>query len=181
MLSRNAARAAPRGVYPYCAASASPCVITFARMRSCSAARSAMRDIAAPLSRHPVDTSAREPFASRMRAYQVEDSVTIRAAFPSPVTRAVRLRPLPSVHRAKRSPFRVDRSAPFGNGLVVWHIGRDGTLASADVLETPVPGYLHSFAMTDRHLVFVLIPFRYLDGAGAFFERLRFQQDQAED
>ena len=65
-----------------------------------------------------------------------------------------------------------------GNGLVVWHIGRDGTLASADVLETPVPGYLHSFAMTDRHLVFVLIPFRYLDGAGAFFERLRFRQDQ---
>ena len=66
-----------------------------------------------------------------------------------------------------------------GNGLVVWHIGRDGALASADVLETPVPGYLHSFAMTDRHLVFALIPFRYLEGKGAFFERLRFQQDQA--
>lgn len=65
-----------------------------------------------------------------------------------------------------------------GNGLVVWHVGRDGALASADVLETPVPGYLHSFAMTDRHLVFVLIPFRYRDGAGAFFERLRFQPDQ---
>jgi all-trans-8'-apo-beta-carotenal 15,15'-oxygenase len=65
-----------------------------------------------------------------------------------------------------------------GNGLVVWHIGRDGTLVSADVLETPVPGYLHSFAMTDRHLVFALIPFRYREGKGAFFERLRFQQDQ---
>ncbi len=65
-----------------------------------------------------------------------------------------------------------------GNGLVVWHIGRDGTLASADVLETPVPGYLHSFAMTDRHLVFALIPFRYLEGKGAFFKRLRFRQDQ---
>jgi len=65
-----------------------------------------------------------------------------------------------------------------GNGLMVWHIGRDGRLASADVLETPVPGYLHSFAMTDRHLVFVLIPFRYAEGSGAFFERLRFQQDQ---
>ena len=65
-----------------------------------------------------------------------------------------------------------------GNGLVVWHVGRDGTLVSADVLETPVPGYLHSFAMTDRHLVFALIPFSYREGNGAFFERLRFQPDQ---
>jgi carotenoid cleavage dioxygenase-like enzyme len=40
-------------------------------------------------------------------------------------------------------------------------------------------GYLHSFAMTERHLVFVLIPFRYREGEGAFFERLRFQPDQS--
>ncbi|MEL1265495.1 carotenoid oxygenase family protein [Pseudoxanthomonas putridarboris] len=66
-----------------------------------------------------------------------------------------------------------------GNGLLVWHIGADGRLVSADVLETPVHGYLHSFAMTERHLVFALIPFRYAEGRGAFFERLRFQPDQA--
>lgn len=66
-----------------------------------------------------------------------------------------------------------------GSGLLVWHTGADGRLVSADVLETPVRGYLHSFAMTERHLVFALIPFRYLEGQGAFFERLRFQPDQA--
>lgn len=66
-----------------------------------------------------------------------------------------------------------------GSGLFVWHVGADGKLISGDVLEAPARGYLHSFAMTDRHLVFVLIPFRYLEGEGAFFERLRFQPDQA--
>jgi len=65
-----------------------------------------------------------------------------------------------------------------GNGLVIWHIGADGALRSADVLETPVRGYLHAFAMTDRHLIFALAPFRFGEGQGAFFERLRFQPDQ---
>ena len=58
-------------------------------------------------------------------------------------------------------------------------LGADGRLISGDILETPIRGYLHSFAMTDRHLVFVLIPFRYLEGEGAFFERLRFQPGQS--
>lgn len=66
-----------------------------------------------------------------------------------------------------------------GAGLLVWHIGADGRLISADVVETPVQGYLHSFAMTDRHLVLSLIPFEYAPGEGAFFERLRFQDTQA--
>lgn len=66
-----------------------------------------------------------------------------------------------------------------GSGLMVWHLGADGKLVSGDILETPIRGYLHSFAMTDRHLVFVLIPFRYRQGEGAFFERLRFQPDQS--
>lgn len=66
-----------------------------------------------------------------------------------------------------------------GSGLMVWHLGADGKLISGDILETPMRGYLHSFAMTDRHLVFVLIPFRYREGEGAFFERLRFQSDQS--
>lgn len=66
-----------------------------------------------------------------------------------------------------------------GAGLMVWHVGADGKLITADVLETPIRGYLHSFAMTDRHLVFVLTPFRYAEGEGAFFERLHFSTDQA--
>lgn len=61
-----------------------------------------------------------------------------------------------------------------GSGLLLWHIGADGTLIQAQVLETPLPGYLHDFAQTDRHLLFVLMPFRIADGQGAFFQRLRF-------
>ncbi|MGH8027563.1 MAG: carotenoid oxygenase family protein [Pseudoxanthomonas sp.] len=66
-----------------------------------------------------------------------------------------------------------------GSGLVIWHVGADGKLISADLLDTPMRGYLHSFAMTDKHLVFALIPFRYLESGGAFFERLRFQPEQS--
>ena len=64
-----------------------------------------------------------------------------------------------------------------GDGLLVWHVGADGKLLQASVLDTPHAGYLHSFAMTDRHLVFVLTPFRFAQD-GAFFERLRFTPDQ---
>ena len=66
-----------------------------------------------------------------------------------------------------------------GSGLLVWHLRADGRLLSADIIDTPVQGYLHSFAMTDRHLVLVLIPFERAPGEGAFFERLRFQPGQA--
>ncbi len=66
-----------------------------------------------------------------------------------------------------------------GAGLFVWHIGADGKLISGDVLDTPVQGYLHSFAQTEDYLVFTLIPFAYREGSGAFFERLRFQPQQS--
>ncbi len=65
-----------------------------------------------------------------------------------------------------------------GAGLLVWHIGADGSLIQAHMLETPLPGYLHAFAQTERHLVFVLMPFHMLDGEGAFFERMRFLPEQ---
>ena len=65
-----------------------------------------------------------------------------------------------------------------GSGLLVWHLDAAGGVLSASTLDTPQQSYLHSFAMTDRHLVFVLVPFRHRQ-AGAFFERLRFTQDQA--
>ena len=65
-----------------------------------------------------------------------------------------------------------------GAGLLLWHVGADGKLIDAQVLETPLPGYLHAFAQTDKHLLFVLMPFHLADGQGAFFERLHFLPEQ---
>jgi all-trans-8'-apo-beta-carotenal 15,15'-oxygenase len=62
--------------------------------------------------------------------------------------------------------------------LLLWRIGADGALLKTQILETPANGYLHSFAMTERHLVFVLMPYRMLDEKGAFFERLRFAANE---
>jgi all-trans-8'-apo-beta-carotenal 15,15'-oxygenase len=63
-----------------------------------------------------------------------------------------------------------------GAGLLIWHLGADGRLLGATQLATEQHGYLHSFAMTDRHLVFMLMPFRFSE-AGAFFERMHFAPD----
>ena len=65
-----------------------------------------------------------------------------------------------------------------GSDLIIWHLGADGRLISADTLHTPILGYLHSFAMTEQHLIFTLLPFVQAEGEGAFFERMRLQPDQ---
>lgn len=60
-----------------------------------------------------------------------------------------------------------------GSQLLVWHLGADGALRGAHPVAMPEPGYLHAFTMTDRHLVFVLVPFDYAP-AGSFFESIAF-------
>lgn len=65
-----------------------------------------------------------------------------------------------------------------GSGLLLWHIGADGVLKSAATLPVDAPGYIHAFAMTDRHLVFMLSPYRSEGQGVAFFERMRFQTDE---
>ena len=67
----------------------------------------------------------------------------------------------------------------FGpHGVLIWRIGADGKLMSTAVLEASEPGYLHSFAMTERHLVFTFMPYRSGEGV-AFFERMEFAPDRA--
>jgi all-trans-8'-apo-beta-carotenal 15,15'-oxygenase len=73
----------------------------------------------------------------------------------------------------------------FGNiaqlgssGLLLWHIGADGKLIRSAVLPTETPGYIHAFAMSERYLVLMLMPYRFDGDAGAYFERMRFLQEQ---
>ena len=63
----------------------------------------------------------------------------------------------------------------FGaTALIIWRIGADGALVRTAVLESREPGYLHSFAMTEKYLVFMFMPYRMDAGDGSFFERMRF-------
>lgn len=62
------------------------------------------------------------------------------------------------------------------SGLLIWHVGSDGKLIRVAAIKDEQHGYLHSFSMTDRHLVFVLTPYRMVEGE-AFFERMRFAGD----
>lgn len=60
--------------------------------------------------------------------------------------------------------------------LLVWRIGADGALVSVTPVPLSMPGYLHSFAMTAGHLVFVIAPWLYEAGqGGAFFDRMRWR------
>jgi all-trans-8'-apo-beta-carotenal 15,15'-oxygenase len=70
--------------------------------------------------------------------------------------------------------------AAYGSAptLVVWRIGADGELSSIATLTLEMPGYIHSFAMTRGHLVFVIAPWLLEpEGTGAFFERMRWRPE----
>jgi carotenoid cleavage dioxygenase len=62
-----------------------------------------------------------------------------------------------------------------GNGLIIWRIEANGKLGKFQVLNSSEPGYVHAFAMTARHLVFMLMPMNLGKVDGAFFERMRFE------
>jgi carotenoid cleavage dioxygenase-like enzyme len=61
-----------------------------------------------------------------------------------------------------------------GSGLLIWRIGAKGELAQVATLPSHAPGYLHSFAMTARYLIFMFTPITGANDGGAYFERMRF-------
>lgn len=68
----------------------------------------------------------------------------------------------------------------FGaTGVLIWRIGTDGALVRTAVLESKERGYLHSFAMTEKYLVFTFMPYRARETGTTFFERMQFQPDRA--
>ncbi len=65
-----------------------------------------------------------------------------------------------------------------GSGVLIWHIGADGKLIRTATLTSETLGFLHSFAMSDRHLVFMLMPYRREASGVAFFEQMRYLPEQ---
>ncbi|MEO6075172.1 MAG: carotenoid oxygenase family protein [Dokdonella sp.] len=61
-----------------------------------------------------------------------------------------------------------------GSGLMIWKVGANGQLAAMQTIKDGQDGYLHSFAISENHLIFVLAPYQMSD-EGSFFERLKFQ------
>ncbi len=62
--------------------------------------------------------------------------------------------------------------------LALWRVGADGTLASFALTELPNRGYVHSFAISARHLVVIVAPLMAgRPGEGSFFEAQRWTPD----
>lgn len=62
--------------------------------------------------------------------------------------------------------------------MVIWRIGADGVMQNLKTIETPFPGYLHAFSMTEQHLIFILLPYVNEGNIGngeAYFEGLHWQ------
>ena len=45
-----------------------------------------------------------------------------------------------------------------GDKAIVWRLGRDGALKSADLIDLPAASYVHDFTATERHLILILQP-----------------------
>jgi all-trans-8'-apo-beta-carotenal 15,15'-oxygenase len=59
----------------------------------------------------------------------------------------------------------------MGKQAMVWRLGRDGALVSAETIDLPCASYVHDFSATDRHLIVILQPLiqdhaaaTYIDG-----------------
>jgi len=64
--------------------------------------------------------------------------------------------------------------------LVIWQLDGAGAVRRVQPVELPFAGYLHAFSMTERYLVFVLLPYvrdGALDGR-AYFEAMRWQPER---
>jgi carotenoid cleavage dioxygenase len=69
-----------------------------------------------------------------------------------------------------------------GSGkLALWRLRPDGSLAALRLIDAPNADMVHDFAITDRHLVFVLMPLRIDPQAprdAAFIDRLRWREGE---
>jgi len=60
------------------------------------------------------------------------------------------------------------------NAVLVWNIGADGVLRKSAVVDDSGPGYVHSFAMTERHLIVMLEPYTQGGEGQSMFERMQY-------
>ena len=69
--------------------------------------------------------------------------------------------------------------APYAGGtgtLVIYRFRPGAGMEAVTPLPLPFPGYLHDFAQTDRHLLFLVPPYRYDPAAGrTFVDRFRWE------
>jgi carotenoid cleavage dioxygenase-like enzyme len=66
----------------------------------------------------------------------------------------------------------------LGGRAVVWRLGADGALKSADLIDLPCASYVHDFSATQRHLVVVLQPLLRDHEAEAFIDGFTWRPDQ---
>jgi len=66
----------------------------------------------------------------------------------------------------------------MGKTAIVWRLGADGALISADVIDLPCASYVHDFSATRRHLIVILQPLIQDHAAADFIDGFTWKPDE---
>jgi carotenoid cleavage dioxygenase-like enzyme len=66
----------------------------------------------------------------------------------------------------------------MGKRSVIWRLGADGALLSADTIDLPCASYVHDFTATQRHLILILQPLIHDHDAPAFIDGFAWRPDE---
>ena len=82
-----------------------------------------------------------------------------------------------SAHPVYEPDGSIWNAGVFGDKLLIYHVGADGALKTAQLLSMPREGYMHSFTASASRLVFVLAPLVRVRDAASYFESLGWREE----
>lgn len=111
-------------------------------------------------------------------AYEV-DPDTLQARGPKAWREDLRSMPF-SAHPLREADGSSRNFGLLGSKLVLWHLGPAGNVRDVRTVDMPFPGYMHAFSMTERYLVFVLLPCvaRRGESGQPYFKTLRWEPER---
>ncbi len=111
-------------------------------------------------------------------AYEI-DPVSLQALGPKAWRDDLRSMPF-SAHPLREADGSSRNFGLLGATLVLWHLGPAGDVRDVRTLEMPFPGYMHAFSMTERYLVFVLLPYvaRRGESGQPYFKTLHWEPER---
>lgn len=108
-------------------------------------------------------------------AYEI-DPITLQARGPKAWHDDLQSMPF-SAHPLREADGSSRNFGLMGSTLVLWHLGPAGDVRDVRTLTMPFSGYMHAFSMTERYLVFVLLPYvaRRGESEQSYFESLHWE------
>ena len=82
-----------------------------------------------------------------------------------------------SAHPVYEADGSIWNVGQFDSKLLIYHVDKFGALKTAQLINLPRGGYMHSFTASESKLVFVLAPLMRVREAGSFFEQMGWKNE----